>query len=159
MTGSTKASRILTSKSLFFWGRLILGGIFIFASLDKIHHPAVFAKIVYNYQIISGIWVNLIAIILPWIELLLGVLLIFGRWIPGALLLGNFLLTLFLSLLAFNFFRGLDINCGCFSTHSSQMASTIWAIGRDVVFLALAIYLLINMMQRPEPGINNLHKG
>ena len=153
MTGSQKFSQTMTSKPLFFLGRLFLGAIFILASLDKIHHPAAFGQIVYNYQILSNIGVNLTAIILPWIELLLGIFLVFGRWLHGAIFLSNLILVVFSGLLIFNLSRGLDVNCGCFSIQATQLASTLWSICRDVLFLVLAIYLLIHIMLRPNPGI------
>ena len=67
--------------------RLVLGGIFIYASLDKIVHPRAFAEIIYNYQILPGSLINLSAVILPWLELFLGLLLISGRFMVGGHLL------------------------------------------------------------------------
>ena len=72
--------------------RLILGGVFVFASIDKILHPAAFAEAVYNYQILPDSLINLTAIILPWMELVLGSLLIIGIWMPGTVLVSNLLL-------------------------------------------------------------------
>ena len=60
--------------------RLILGGVFVFASIDKILHPAAFAEAVYNYQILPDNLINLTAIVLPWLELVLGSLLI-SSWL------------------------------------------------------------------------------
>lgn len=58
---------------LFFIGaRIFLGLVFVVASVDKIIHPKAFAEIIYNYQILPGSLINLTAIILPWLELLLG---------------------------------------------------------------------------------------
>jgi uncharacterized membrane protein YphA (DoxX/SURF4 family) len=148
MTIPKNNSRAMTSQRLFWAGRLLLGAMFIIASLDKIHHPAAFARIIYNYQIISGIWINITAAILPWIELVLGICLIAGLWKPGTLLLSNLLLSVFTVLLILNLTRGLDINCGCFSTNPSQMVSTAWEILRDFLFLILAIYLIINYVLR-----------
>ena len=62
--------------------RLILGVIFIYASIDKIFHPAAFAEAVYNYQILPDALINLTAIVLPWLELILGAFLILGLWLP-----------------------------------------------------------------------------
>ncbi len=64
--------------------RLLLGGIFVFASIDKILHPAAFADAVYNYQILPDSLINLTAVFLPWLELILGGCLIAGVWLPGA---------------------------------------------------------------------------
>jgi len=122
--------------------RLIMAGIFIYASIDKIAHPAAFAKDVYNYQILPDALINLTALVLPWLELLLGLCLLAGVWMPGAVLSANGLLLVFFSALLFNMARGLDVNCGCFSTGSDTPAmSTGWYLLRDALFLAVGIFL------------------
>ena len=63
--------------------RLFLGGVFIYASVDKILHPDDFAHAVYNYQILPNGLINLTALVLPWLELLLGICLLTGVWLPG----------------------------------------------------------------------------
>jgi uncharacterized membrane protein YphA (DoxX/SURF4 family) len=101
-------------RILFIFSRLILGGVFIYACFDKILHPAAFSKAVYNYQILPDVFINLTAIVLPWLELVLGVIFIIGIWMPGAVVMSNLLLTMFTGALLFNLARGLDISCGCF---------------------------------------------
>jgi len=136
--------------------RLILAGIFIYASLDKIAHPAAFAKDVYNYQILPDVLINLTALVLPWLELFLGLCLLGGIWLPGAVLTANGLLIVFLAALVFNMARGLDINCGCFSTGSEAPAmSAGWYLLRDMGFFAMGIFLfyavfLHRWRERPE---------
>jgi uncharacterized membrane protein YkgB len=121
---------------------LILAGIFIYASLDKIAHPVAFAKDVYNYQILPDALINLTALVLPWLELFLGLCLLAGIWLPGAVLTVNGLMVVFLTALVFNLARGLDINCGCFSTGSEAPAmSAGWYLLRDVGFFAVGIFL------------------
>ena len=122
--------------------RLTLAGIFIYASLDKIAHPAAFAKDVYNYQILPDALINLTALVLPWLELFLGLCLLVGIWLPGAVLTVNGLMVVFLAALVFNLARGLDINCGCFSTGSEAPAmSAGWYLLRDVGFFAVGVFL------------------
>ncbi|HWR91980.1 MAG TPA: MauE/DoxX family redox-associated membrane protein [Desulfobacterales bacterium] len=125
-----------------FAARLIMAGIFIYASIDKIVHPAAFARDVYNYQILPDALINMTALALPWLELFLGLCLLAGIWLPGAVLVVNALLVVFLAALLFNLARGLDVNCGCFSTGSDGPAmSTGWYLMRDVGFLALGAFL------------------
>ncbi len=126
--------------------RLLLGGIFVYASLDKIAHPAAFAKDVYNYQILPDVLVHLVALALPWMELFLGLCLITGFWLPGAVLSANGLLLVFVGALAFNAARGLDVHCGCFSTGSEGPAlATHWVLLRDGLFLAVALVLFYSV--------------
>jgi uncharacterized membrane protein YphA (DoxX/SURF4 family) len=136
---------MITKKQILLVLRIILGGIFVYASIDKIFHPAAFAEMIYNYQILPDVFINLSALVLPWLELCIGVCLISGKWMPGAAFLLNVLLIIFFAALLFNLYRGININCGCFSTSAkpSESGSMITDVIRDAVFLAMAIYLFI----------------
>jgi uncharacterized membrane protein YphA (DoxX/SURF4 family) len=135
--------------------RLTLAGIFIYASLDKIAHPAAFANDVYNYQILPDALINLTALVLPWLELFLGLCLLTGIWLPGTVLTVNGLLIVFLAALVFNMARGLDVNCGCFSTASdAQAMSAGWYLLRDMGFSAVGVFLFYAVFlhrQREQP--------
>ena len=124
-------------KIHFLAARIILGGIFVYASVDKILQPAAFAEAVYNYQILPDSLINLTAIFLPWIELILGGCLITSIWLPGAALIANSLLVAFTGALLFNLARGLDIHCGCFTTGTEAGVSNAWYVLRDILFLGI----------------------
>lgn len=128
---------------LFHICRLLLGLVFVYASYDKILHPQAFALAVFNYQVAPDWAVNLIALILPWLELLLGLCMIFGLWMPGVTVAGTGLLVVFLGALVFNQIRGLDIHCGCFSTEITKGPAGLGTVLRDVGFLAVSLYLLL----------------
>ena len=68
--------------------RLILGAVFIAASIDKIAHLAESAQIVQNYQIIHVRLKNIVSIVLPELEALPGAFVLCGWWLPGATALG-----------------------------------------------------------------------
>lgn len=123
--------------------RLILAGVFIFASIDKILHPQAFAQVVFDYQVLTGSLINLVALILPWLELLVGGSLLMNRWMSGAASIVAILMSIFVSLMFFNLARGLDISCGCFSTDSDENPMTKLTMFRDILFLCLAFCLLI----------------
>ena len=76
--------------------RLLVGGVFVYASLDKILHPVVFAKVVYNYQMFPVPLSNLLAMILPWLELFAGLALIVGVLVTESALLTSGLLAVFI---------------------------------------------------------------
>ena len=121
--------------------RLILGVVFVYASYDKILHPKAFAEVVYNYQILPDGLINVTAIFLPWLEMLMGIFLIMGFWMPGTVIWCNTLLVVYIGTLCFNLARGLDVNCGCFSTTKGSTIS-IETILWDVAFLVMSVYLL-----------------
>ena len=120
-----------------------LGIVFIWASWDKILYPDKFAAIVANYDILPVAAVNLAALVLPWIELLCGLLLLGGRLVPGAALTINILLVVFILATAYNLYRGLDINCGCFSVAPAAKGQTVVNLVRNGFLLTVGIWLLL----------------
>lgn len=122
--------------------RVIVGVVFIYASLDKIAHPAEFAGIVNNYKILPHQLINITAIILPWIELVAGLLLVFGLFSRGSSLIISLMLVVFIAAIGFNLARGLDFNCGCFSTGKDGMVIGWTKIGQNIVLLALSLHAL-----------------
>lgn len=119
--------------------RLVVGGIFVYASLDKVTHPEAFARIVFNYHLVPASLINISALILPMVELVAGVLLILGVWPRSAGLILVALCVVFLAALSVNWIRGVSLECGCFSV-SSKVKGTIGSlILRDVALLAAAV--------------------
>ena len=136
------------AKNLLICTRLALGAVFIAASILKIAHPAEFAKILYNYQVIPNNLINMTAIVLPWLEAIMGMMLLAGIWLPGAAVLANLLLLAFFSALLFNVARGLNIHCGCFSINVAGEPQTAWYMVRDSLFLALGFALLFQVFRK-----------
>ena len=136
--------------------RIFLGAVFIYASVDKILHPAPFALAIYNYQILPNELIPLTAILIPWIELLLGIGLILGVWLPGCVFLINLLLLIFISALVFNIIRGLDIRCGCFSASNKELedGTMAWYFIRDMIFFLLGAYLFLRLYIFRPPKLN-----
>lgn len=126
---------------LYHAARIILGIIFLLACYDKILNPQEFAVAVYNVQVLPDSLVNVTAILLPWVELMLGISLLLNVWIPGAVVLGNLLLLSFFGLLVFNLARGLDVDCGCFSTSAGGAPAGYATVLRDLSFLIVSGYL------------------
>jgi uncharacterized membrane protein YphA (DoxX/SURF4 family) len=142
--------RIWNLTTLFVVLRFMLAVVFIYASIDKILHPADFAAIVKDYKVLPDILINLTAIILPWLELVLGVLLVLGRWQEGTLLLVNLLLIAFWATLVFNYFRGVDVGCGCFSTQATESSSMVWYMFRDGFFVLVGGTTAILFLRTPN---------
>jgi hypothetical protein len=119
-------SGLLQSPRVLLLLRLLLGGFFVYASLDKIWSPAAFAKIVYQWQVVSPVASNLVAVTLPWVELVAGVLLIAGVWKREAALVVALMLVVFIVAAGSVLVRGIDVlNCGCVSV-AKQEAPAAW---------------------------------
>ena len=128
--------------------RLGLGGFFLYASLDKIIAPAAFARIVYQWQVVGPVPANLVAVILPWVEALAGVLLIAGVWKREAAAVIAVLLVVFIVAAGSVMARGIDVeNCGCVSTAKAEEPSWFKGVGwfliaRNLVLLGAAAVLI-----------------
>ena len=101
------------NEYLIFIIRIILGTIFLWASLDKINDPAQFARSISNYHIVPFGLENVVSIILPWLEFFIGSGLILGIMVDGATIITFFLLVVFNIMIAQAFIRGFNIDCGC----------------------------------------------
>lgn len=95
--------------------RLVLGFVFLVASIDKVANPNAFAVSIGYYRLIGPEASIYAAMILGWLELLCGLFLIFGMFIRGSSLLAILMLLLFTGGVVSGILRGLDISCGCFS--------------------------------------------
>ena len=128
---------------LFIAARLFTGGLFIYASLDKIINAQAFAEIIYYYQILPTQVVNVIALALPWLELATGLLLLFGRLVVPSSFILTALLIIFTSAIGFNLARGLDFQCGCFAISDQAHNENLMTLIRDILFLVPALFCLI----------------
>ena len=93
--------------------RFLLGLIFVYASYDKILDPGKFARDISNYHVVPFGLENTIAIILPWLELIIGLGIIIGVCINASVFISGGLLIVFIILIAQAILRGFNIDCGC----------------------------------------------
>lgn len=136
--------------------RLVLGGVFIASAIAKIgnvqvshahgiqfsHVPDVtqFAQDVANYHVPPRALNNLVAITLPWIELLAGGLLFIGIWKRASAVVITALMVVFLAAIGWALAHGYDIRCGCFGTVDARRVG-VTALAEDFVLLAIAAWL------------------
>ena len=131
------------------WERLILllkwmvAALFIFAGISKILNPDTFARDIDNYRLLPYLLVTIMAVILPWLEVLCGIFLIVGTWKKGAAFTLLILTFMFLIAISSAVARGLDITCGCFSMTIEGMKVGYTRLIEDVVLFGLI--LLINI--------------
>jgi hypothetical protein len=126
---------IETDDRLELVSRWTLGVIFIYASLHKIADPASFARIVYEYALFPNITINLIAIVLPYIECVVGCALITGIYPKSAAIIANLLMVQFIVIITINLIRGHEFDCGCFAAPSENPEPAWVTLIRDLALL------------------------
>jgi len=131
---------MIKNKHLFFAFRLLVGVVFIWAGLLKITDPLNFAQSLRNYQIFPQGISFFLALVLPWIEIICGILLILGIFRQASAFLISTLLFLFLALVLLTIARGIDIDCGCFGSLSQRVDFKIIIMDSVLFFLTLNIF-------------------
>lgn len=146
----------ISIKALFILiSRLCLVWIFIRAGLPKVQDPVAFAASIDGYRIISGSLSMWVAILLPWLEIVIAVGLLTPWLRRGSAILMALLLGLFIALHTSAWARGLDINCGCFG-ESAASPDYHWLILRNLALLIMTIFVLLNPQRNKQPAANSI---
>jgi putative oxidoreductase len=136
-----KMKKLLSNEYLALLFRLILGMVFIVASIDKIANTAAFASSIGNYKLLFPDIAMIIATVLPWVELLCGMGLLFGINWRGSALLSFLMLFIFTVMVGIAMARGLDISCGCF-TQDPTVGKIGWKkVGENLLLLLSSAFI------------------
>jgi len=127
--------------------RVLLGGLFLWASATKVPDMGAFAESVANYRIVPAALVSATAAMVVGVEIAASVALLANLWARAAALVLAGLLAVFTVGLASALARGIDLACGCFG---GSAPATWWTVLRDLVLLALA--LAVAASSRPAPS-------
>ncbi|MFH1437768.1 MAG: MauE/DoxX family redox-associated membrane protein [Pseudomonadota bacterium] len=123
--------------------RLYIGLVFVFACIHKIADPAVFAVDVATYQIMPLQLINLMAVILPWLELFAGIMIIIGWRTRAASLCIAGMMAVFLTAIIIALARGLEMSCGCFASQSMEKDPISYlTVLRDLGWTIIPLYVL-----------------
>jgi len=108
--------RVLRHPGVVLVAQLGIAVVFLAAALGKIGDPGTFAKQIHYFRLLPVGLENLMAITLPWVELMAALALLL-RYRPraGAVICAA-LMGVFLFAVGAAVGRGLDIECGCFGT-------------------------------------------
>ena len=130
--------------------RVVLGGILVYASWHKIVDPPDFAKIIYNYRLFPEGSIHMLAVFVPWLELVAGLALISGIGLRSGALMAAIFFSFFILALSYNLLRECPTICGCFDTHASGRDLTVdekyAKMGKEIVLdcclVVAALYVL-----------------
>ncbi|HLX13177.1 MAG TPA: MauE/DoxX family redox-associated membrane protein [Bacteroidota bacterium] len=102
--------------------RCLIGIVFVLAAMEKISLPDEFAVSLQAYQIVPMQAINVIAIFLPWLELVCGIFLLAGICVRSSAAIVSLMLAAFVAGISVALSRHLNIDCGCFgSAHASPI--------------------------------------
>jgi len=121
--------------------RVFLGGFYFLAGVLKVGDPGRFAEAVANYRLLPHVLINLMAITLPWIEVVAGLFLILGVWRVASAWIINALTVVFIVAISAAVARGINVECGCFGTVGGRRVG-LHAIAEDTILLVIGLWLV-----------------
>lgn len=135
--------------------RLALAALLIVAGVLKIGHADDLASVISSFSLgLPGPMVAFIAVALPPFEILLGIYLAGGWFLPQTSVVATALILAFIVAIASVVARGITAPCGCFGPADSAPATWMTVL-RDLLFVAPAAYLAwwsrANARLRAEP--------
>jgi uncharacterized membrane protein YphA (DoxX/SURF4 family) len=147
--------RLSLSQTLLLLGRLAVAAIFLFAAYSKLLQPTTslatnrtfFALQVDSYQLLPQWAVMAVASSLPWFELALGLALAVGYPLRAAAAMASLLLLGFFGVMLRTYFKGLQINCGCFGPGETLGVKTLV---RDGLLLAISLAVTLGAFLSPR---------
>jgi uncharacterized membrane protein YphA (DoxX/SURF4 family) len=130
--------------------RALLGVVFLYAAYTKLSQPwLLFALSIDSYQLLPEWAVLTVARTLPWLELLIGVLLLSGWQLRYVSIAASAMLLLFFSVMVAQYAGGTGIDCGCFGVGEALSGKTL---ARDGALLAAALTLVALSRQAYRAG-------
>lgn len=125
----------------FLLARILLAGIFVYASIHKVVYPDEFYVVIMNYQILPQYGAYALAYLLPALEMLAGLALLSKKFLSPSLLMISGMLLIFIAAIVSAWLRGLDISCGCFGEGNSGEYFEV--IVRDIFLLLLCMIIFL----------------
>lgn len=142
-------SALVRNPYTLFLSRAVLGLVFVLAGMDKIVFPDAFAASIEAYKLAPYAAVNLIALILPWMELLCGIFLLGGVYLRGSSAIVSSLLVFFIFAVISAMMRELKIDCGCFGKEHAAPVSWMKVVENAGLAL-LGLHILLFAERRGE---------
>lgn len=136
-------NNFLSNKYLLLLFRLIVGFVFLYAGAQKINSPSVFAESISAYKLFPEFIINFIAVFVPWLEVISGLLLILGISVKENSFIIMNMLVLFILLIVITMLRGLDIDCGCFG-ESNENQIGLKKLIENIVLLFMSILVIVS---------------
>jgi len=130
--------------------RWLVAAIFIFAGIGKILDPTKFVVDIDNYRMLPYILVTIMAIVFPWLEVLCGVFLIFGRWKRSAALILLALSFIFFIAISSALIRELDISCGCFAVNPKATKIGFTHLVEDIILFGVILLIYFKLLKSPH---------
>ena len=128
--------------------RVILGAVFVYGGYVKLRVPwALFGMAIDSYHLVPLRFIEPLARTIPWFEVALGLLLIFGWLLRISATTVSLTLAIFFAAMLHAFLNHQEINCGCFGPGEPISK---WTLLRDGSMLAGSLLLTWMALRSPR---------
>ncbi|WP_412541827.1 MauE/DoxX family redox-associated membrane protein [Longispora sp. K20-0274] len=135
------------TKAISTLARLGLAGVWLFAGGSKVSDLGGSVRAVGAYELLPNGAAQVVGAALPFVEIMIGLLLLAGLFTRAAAVLSAVLFVVFIFGIASAWSRGLQIDCGCFGSGGAlapgESPTYFWETLRDIGFLAAAGFLIL----------------
>ncbi|AYJ32928.1 DoxX family membrane protein [Corynebacterium xerosis] len=135
-----------------FIARFGLAAVWLWSGAVKLLNPLDSRQAIAAYELLPDGWIDFLAVALPAMELVLGLMLLLGVFMRWAGAASAIILLGFIFGVVSAWARGLSIDCGCFGgggyNADAGAASYLVSIGRDMLFLAMAAWTMWRPFER-----------
>ncbi|TIC87448.1 DoxX family membrane protein [Nocardioides sp. GY 10113] len=137
--------------------RLVTGSVWVVAGALKVTTPDASINAVRAYELLPGNSAEAVGLVLPALEIVVGLALILGVFARGAAVVSALLFAAFIVGIASVWARGIEIDCGCFGGGGAKEGAASaypWEIARDAALLAAS--LLVAFLRRTPLALDGL---
>ncbi len=128
--------------------RIVLGAVFVYGGYVKLRAPwALFGMAIDSYHLVPLRYIEPLARTIPWFEVALGLLLIFGWLLRLSATAVSLTLAIFFAAMLHAFLNHQEINCGCFGPGEPISK---WTLLRDGSMLAGSLFLTWVALRSPR---------
>ena len=137
--------------------RLFMGSLFLISGYSKARDISSFLRGLDEYRVVTSEQARVLAYLIPFLELLIGVLCISGFLLSFAAF-GSLLLTIvFTVAVLINIGRGRSISCHCFGKSSASISPL--TLVRNFLLMGVSTFLLIlSLSVSATPFLQNWHR-
>jgi len=133
--------------------RGFLGMIFVVSGALKVWSPVQFQQDILQYQLLPYMATALLAVYLPWLEILCGIALLVRKYYRGALAILSVLMGVFLLAYLQALWRGIQLQCGCFGELFRQTPPWVVVV-RNLFFLeCLTVLWFLLLIRSPSKKV------
>lgn len=126
-------------SAALFVARIALGSIFLITGVSKLSSPTSVVDGIMNYRLLSRRQAQLVAPLLPVVELLLATLLIAGVGLTIAASVASLLLATFTAAIVINLRRGRQFSCNCFGSSHATIGPAM--VLRNGALISLSLFI------------------